>query len=115
MEKIKIKCLFGNTICSCEYCIKIYDLKNNLVFSTYHNSINNLTVCLDKGFYKIKIKLKNGLSKCKVIAINGSCKVFVFQFNENSSNLHPIVLNLTDRFYPGLKIEKGEINLWNEM
>lgn len=113
MENIKIKCILCDTLCLCEYYIKVFDLKNNLIIKKH--VIGDLNLRLKYGTYKVKIRLKDGTFICKPIVVRRNlCKTYIFKFNEYNPNLRPIILTLTDRFYPGLKIEKGEITIWNK-
>lgn len=91
--------------------IKIYNLNlnnynvfiNNKCINTNSNSI---CIRVDPGVYRISV-----LNQTQVVLYNGCNLTIPFYFN-CQNNIR--VIRLTDRYYEGLKIEKGEI-IFNEI
>lgn len=102
METVKVKCL--NTI---NYHIIVYD-NNNVLYDL--KSFNGV-VCFNLfnyGIYKIKLS-SLGYQKTIIYYYNGKCNNIYFSFDNNA----PIkIIRLTDKYYLGLPIMKGEITFW---
>lgn len=113
-EKLKLSCFINNSLDSYQYHFFIYDLRDNLIFDKFINQDNFVyfipPYC---GVYKIKIVIFQRIPQ------------FVYQgaffykknydrlsFYFNYSSFSPIVIKLTDQYYKGLEIKKGEIKLW---
>lgn len=105
-----------NSLSKYNYNINIYNCDNKLICKS----------CSDELFfyaeyykiYKIVIYTYNDIYPqkiCKDIVLTPiNCNIIIFNFNklDNNSKIIPIILNITDKYYKGLKIMKGEINLW---
>lgn len=114
---VSICCTFLDSIDKCDYTIVIYDMNNNLIYKNRTNDKINIKLCNYK-LYKIIIKVNNSkncniLKKKILIHPLCSCKLS-FQLEKNIIKRPYINLFLTDKNYKGLKIEKGEIILWQK-
>ena len=109
MKKIKLK-FYGLGYSNINQAlVYIYDMNNNLICecTTYNNVVD---VCVNEcSVYKLVAK-----SNYEVLStyfyVNDSNEYF-FSF-ESSIYARPITFLLTDYYYSNLRIERGEITLW---
>ena len=97
--------------------IKVYDLNNNLIFESDTKKEGYLFFtppCF--GIYKFHITYKNSCTIKRKVAVislykNKKFSLYIPFYSSKRQISHPIIINLTDQFYPGLPIKKGEITL----
>lgn len=68
------------------------------------------------GIYKFHITYKNSCTIKRKVAVislykNKKFSLYIPFYSSKRQVSHPIIINLTDQFYPGLSIKKGEITL----
>lgn len=108
-KKITIRCI---TNCY-NYDLKISDINNNIVdYKKEGKDIYTFYALKDK-IYIIDIKVLNHTFR-GVIKVCEDYKI-LFNLNLYINNLQNITFLLEDRNYPGLKIEKGELILWQNL
>lgn len=92
--------------------ILIYDINNNLIMSkkTYNGVIE---VKLKRNnLYKLVIQAPNEIKEKNIYIGKNNCYCFFLKSNLININNQTITFQLTDYFYDNLKIERGEIILW---
>lgn len=113
---LNIKCIIKNTLDRCIFKIRLYDSNDKLIFDGKTNMYGSLDIFnLKCGIYKIEafglFCVKPKFYKTKIYH-NGNLEVkLYFDLYETKNNL-PIILNLYDKYYEGLKIKEGKIILW---
>ena len=119
IEPVKINCIVNDSIDCYRYFIKIYNNEKKLVVATYTVDgifLFNVPYCGIYYFFIIPTYPLNPRYICKKVYVNPiNRKKISFVFSKNyieKKNIHPITFNITDSYYQGLKIEKGEMNLW---
>ena len=111
MKKVKLK-FYGlgyNNIN--QALVYIYDINNNLIYEkeTFNSE---LYVCLNENtVYKIVAKSNNEILNTYFYVNNNDIYVFSFK---SSIYGRTITFLLTDYYYSNLKIERGEIILWQK-
>ena len=98
-KKITIRCI---TNCY-NYDLKISDINNNIVNYKKEGKDIYTFYALKDEIYIIDIKVLNHTFK------------ILFNLNLYINNPQDITFLLEDRNYPGLKIEKGELILWQNL
>lgn len=115
LKKIKIKCLVSNSLDIYKYHIKIYDSKGNIICDSSADD-RGVLYFEPKYFevYKVVVNIRAKIYPNKIIRnvifTDNGCDTLVFAFKK----LCPIVIKLTDKNYRNLKVEKGEIILWQD-
>lgn len=109
-----LKCRNCDSISISSYRVFVYDHKNNLIIDDYTNNIGDIEIrfpCYD--VYKIIIlDLKRCKRNCIIVLINEETHDKIYFFSDIKINTsHPIKLILTDKYYKGLPIEKGDLVL----
>lgn len=115
---IKVKCIIKGTLDRYSFNVKLYDLNDKLIFEgktyIYGNlSINNLKC----GIYTIEVvsihDIKPKLYRSKIYQ-NGNLDLKLYFDEFKTETKLPIILNLYDKYYNGLKIKTrgGKIILW---
>lgn len=99
--------VFNNFSLCDRYEIEIIDCLGKICFNDY--CLGKCFVNLDKGFYKVYIKM-NCYIRCFGVFVNDNMYIPIFFQNKKRNPL--ITFYLTDQNYEGLKIERGEITLW---
>lgn len=105
---MKIKILNGFSINNKTYTVMLYDLNNNLI-AEKESSSNEVIFDVPRGYYKLYIFYGSNYLGNLVIYYN-NCDTFYFNISKN--NYHKVIFNLSDYYYNGLKIEKGNLFLW---
>ena len=112
-QQISFKCISNCTFKS-NYCITIYH-KGKIIYNGRIDDINGITLCLCIfKSYTVVIQSCNDLSPTTYILtlyINNRCYQKFFFFFKVQNNLSSINVMVTDKNYPGLPIEKGELML----
>lgn len=112
---VKIRCFFADSIDVYKFHIFIYDLNDNLIDEGYTNESGcfNFDVGFS-GIYRIIVRYFN--NKCTMIMCENiyvDCfrdNDFLFIIKRKSHYVSsPIIIKLTDQYYKGLPVEKGEI------
>lgn len=112
---VKIRCFFADSIDAYRFHIFVYDLNGNLIDEEYANESGcfNFDVGFS-GIYRIIVRYfgKNcTMTMCKNIYVD--CfrdNDFLFIIKRKSHYVpSPIIIKLTDQYYKGLPVEKGEI------
>ena len=91
--------------------VSIYDINNNLIYedTTYNNE---LYFCINE-YMLYKIVAKSNYETLNTYFYVNDMDEYIFNFN-NSIYRRPITFLLTDYYYSNLKIERGEIILWQK-
>ena len=109
MKKIKLK-FYGLGYSNINQAlVYIYDMNNNLICecTTYNNELN---ICINGcSLYKLVAKSKNETLSTYFYVNENDEYHFYFK---SSVYARPITFLLTDYYYSNLKIERGEITLW---
>lgn len=115
-RKVKIKCYLCDTISTYQFHVKIFDERKCLIFDKDTDCLGEAEFFIKKfGVYKIVIIPKSPLNPryiSKYIYIDNDTKVLPFAFSINCYHEHQIIVELTDRYYSGLPVLKGEVDLW---
>jgi hypothetical protein len=112
-KEIEIICLENDCLGLYKYHILIYNDLNELIIDDYTH-LGKLFFTVPKNkLYKIVVINKCQRKICKSIFTNASTEKIIFIFNKINLSSHPIITKLTDKYYPGLPIMKGDIDLWN--
>lgn len=104
---IKIKCINPKSLSIFNYKVKIYDECGNLIEEGYTKNNEYFFNPKKCSVYKLVVINKNltpYVISVHFIPTNNLCIYFNTQ---NSSTFY-----LTDKYYIGLPIERGELNLW---
>ena len=117
MKEININCILRNAFFPYRY-YRIYIYHNNdLVFESLTNYYGILKLnMLNHHEYTIIVLANDDIfpTICKAdVFINGSFNTINFYFKENHNV--PVNMIVTDKYYPGLPIKKGEIKLCQTM
>ena len=113
-NKLKINCFIHNSLDRYQYHISIYDLQDNLIFDKLIKQDNFVYFIPPyHGVYKIKIivleKIPIAIYHTTFLYKPGYDHISFYFYRYNHS---PIVIQLTDQYYTGLKIQEGEMRLW---
>jgi hypothetical protein len=116
--KIKIKCFCATNIDVYQYHVLIYDSHNCLVFDNFTDMCKVFFNAFVGEVYKIIAINNNCLYPKRIIkkvCIRKNVDSIFFVFNNfcQCKKEHKIVCQITDKYYEGLPIMKGEIDLWN--
>lgn len=108
-KKITIRCI---TNCY-NYDLKVMDENKSLIDYTMVNKDEYEFFGLINELYLIEINILNH-TFFGVIRVSEDTLI-LFDLNRYINNLQNITFLLTDRFYPNLKIKKGELLLWQNL
>lgn len=113
MKKFKIRCSYSNGVAITKFSIDIYDSNNCYVTTLSTNTGCVLFSPNNYGVYSIVVSTFNGCIYSTKLYLddNTSCDIRLCFYVQN--NRSELTFKLTDKFYPGLPIEKGELSLWN--
>lgn len=113
MKRVNIKCIVCNSLCNYRYYIKILDMYNNIVYEDSDFNGNLFINVYKNNVYRIviipKIHIYPYAINRKIIITENDIYTFRFSFYKRNDN--NITFRLTDIFYSGLPIKKGEIIL----
>ncbi len=117
MRKIlNIKCITNNQTKNSPYRIVILK-RGRILFNGYTNKCGYIRIRACKcRWYTIVIFARNNIypaKRCFNVFSNGcnNQTLFVY-FKDTSNDTRPVSITLTDKFYEGLPITKGELSLW---
>lgn len=108
-KKITIKCI---TNCY-NYDLKVMDVNKSLINYKVVNKDEYEFLGLNNCIYIIEIKVLNH-TFFGVIRVSED-SLILFDLNKYINSLQNITFLLTDKFYPNLKIKKGELVLWQNL
>lgn len=116
MKKIKIKCLKENCVNSSYYYIKVYNSNDELLLDKKIKNEFYLEYEYNK-LYKIVVTTnccyQNRICKNVYFTKSNEIDTLYFIFSNPKMQYHKkITFKFSDHYYKGLKIEKGEIFLW---
>lgn len=112
MKKFKIKCSYSNGISITKFNAKIFDSNN--CFITSLNSCDGYVLFSPTcyGVYNIIISV-SGCSYITKLYLDDNTNCNIRLCFDIFADKKSFTFRLTDEFYPGLPIEKGELFLWN--
>ena len=119
MKEIKLKFIGAGYKNLYQVFVKLYDENDNLIYigKTY-NGILKIKLIPNK-VYKIKAKfLSESINATLYVKRSINKYIFIFShslISRNNPNERTITFLLTDLNYENLKIEKGEMYLWQKM
>ena len=112
MKKIKIRFYGLGYDNKHQAYIKIYDVSNNLIYvgQTYNGQID---VLLNKySLYHLIAEICNDIID---IYFYTNQEEYTFYFNRGVIKFRTITFLLTDYYYNNLKIERGDLIIWQKM
>lgn len=114
-SNISINCILNNSLKHGTYYICIYT-NGQVIYSGYKRFNEILNLKLSLGYYKIILLTNKDLLPIKymvdIVITRNNFKNLIFFFyenNNNNNNAKIIDFLVTDKFYVGLPIEKGEL------
>lgn len=120
MKKIKIKCRVNNEINVYKFHVMIYSKNNKLILNQFTNKVGEIEFKAPySGIYKIIIiPEKNFIPNkiCTTFFVNKKCcSTLLVTFQKLSiNNYHLVTFKITDKHYKGLKVEKGDLIVWQK-
>lgn len=115
---INVKCIIKGTLDRYSFNVKLYDLNDKLIFEGKTDIYGNLSINnLKCGIYTIEVVsihgIKPRLYRSKIYH-NGNLDLKLYFDEFKTETKLPIILNLYDKYYNGLKIKTrgGKIILW---
>ena len=93
--------------------VKVYDQDNNIIYSgyTYDGEISLLVTI--NNIYRVEAFFYKEVINTSIYICNLNTYCFIFNHAKYKKN-NTITFLLTDYYYKNLKIEKGEILLWQK-
>lgn len=113
MKKFKIRCSYSNGVTITKFSIDIYDSNNCYVTTLSTNTGCVLFSPNNYGVYSIVVSVCPGCVYSTKLYLDDktSCDIRLCFYVQRE--ISGFTFKLTDKFYPGLPIEKGELSLWN--
>ncbi len=112
MKNFKIRCSYSNGISITKFSIDIYDSNNCYVTTLSTNTGCILFTPSNYGVYSIVVRFDGCIYSIKLyLDDKTSCDIRLCLYVHSQKK--EFTFKLTDKFYPGLPIEKGELSLWN--
>lgn len=113
---IRLKCIIKRTLDRYSFNVKLYDLNDKLIFKDKTDIYGNLSINnLRRGIYTIEVVsvygVKPRLYRTKIYH-NGNLYIMLYFDEYKIKTGLPIILNLYDKHYKGLKLKGGKIILW---
>lgn len=116
MENITISCCTFGTLEIYYYEIIILDKNNKKVFEGITNYLGRINLKLPSGIYKIIVFANPQIEPCYfktvIIVFGDKYNTYKFGFSTLKQKNPYVTLSITDQYYDGLPIKKGEIILW---
>ena len=113
-DYIYIKLCSNDSICLSNLKIKLKNKCDEIVFDGITDNFGKLKIpiCSNEVY---KLVIYSNLSIVKIPLIARKDKVYCINIDNNNRKEHLVTVLLKDKYYPNIKIEGGQMILWQDI